>query len=1405
MSPLASPQTCKICGSASHPFGNATLLHKYDVEYFQCSNCGFVQTEPPYWLAEAYSEAIARSDVGYVMRNQRLSTTASNVIAYGFDPSGTFLDYGAGYGLFVRLMRDLGYDFRWYDKYCENIFAKGLEATEGDRTQYELITAFEVLEHLENPLQEVQEMLRFSRNLLFSTELVPIHNPRPGEWGYYAPQEGQHISLYTRRSLEILAETLGLNFYTDGGMVHLLTEKPLSERAFLHWCSARSENRRGSLLYADYASAAGFSTALEEMVHPSTPDSDAPMLPSPNFKIVLDGVFFQLARTGIARVWQSLLIEWVKTGFARHIVVLDRNNTAPKIYGVRYCLVPPFDYDSALEDRLLVQRICDEESADLFVSTYYTTPLTTPSVFMAYDMIPEVMGADLSNPMWREKHHGIREASAYLSISECTKQDLVRFFPDVLPERVTVAYCGVDPLFSPANLDEVSEFKAKYGIEKPYFLFVGARVGYKNGVLFFKAIAQLENKQDFAVVCVSRSAELEPELQPYAQGLTIHALELDDAELRLAYAGALALVYPSKYEGFGLPVLEAMSCGCPVITCPNSSIPEVGGDAVLYVEDDDVDGMAAAIAQVQHPAVRKQMIQAGLNRSVRFSWPEMAKTVSQALIRAAKMPQPPSAETQLMIEVMRWSAEYRRAIADLSVHARVYLESVSGLSKARQQLVTQLLSQPAEQLAMAYFGSFGQSYRHLLNSGLQAEPLTESEQVILAQAHQSFQRQDSGTLGALMALMLYVYPHKLPYQIDLSVLPSWLCADYLQFMMSSPAVFRDIGEADSYADFLLGWTNYLHQHVRENWEEPLWWQAAQIYGDRLNCTPLYASTRSLTQFYAQRADLLEALLLPLGQPLDWTPVTAVHSEPELFQSPASEKGKRPRLRLGILVEHLLPYPATLAVLPILQYLDRERFEVVLISVYPFGEGSADDWQQYADESILLPAAMLDAVSTIRATGLDMLLIAGDIATTTSRLTQLSAYRLARVQIVGMSTPVSPGMRSLDYRLGSDRTPPGLDVQRHFREQWIPLPGTGQCFDMTAAQFTELAEPVEPTTRQSFNLTEETVVFACSAGPLGITPELASAWAAILSQLPDSRLLCFVNLDEVAQQPTRALMQILQDRLAAIGVAGDRLIMLTTSGNSVYRLHLAALADVYLDSFPMSGLSSLLDPLMAGVLPLVIEQDTPLSLGRGAAFLRELALPELITTTAEEYVERAIALGTDAQLRKNLGDRLRAAMQQTPSFLDSKRYGQQLSRVLWDLYHSHQQRQLEESLRLRDRNLIALPDWQQPEDVLFAELADLLRAVITAPDGKETTLLVDMGDLDAQEADFALSSVTLHLMEEEELEVGDDAPEITLLPPLSADQWNLLRPRLTARIDLPHNNTGAIARAGLHTLPTQSIG
>lgn len=358
----------------------------------------------------------------------------------------------------------------------------------------------------------------------------------------------------------------------------------------------------------------------------------------PPRNILIDAVFFQLYQTGIARVWRSLLQEWTNTGFANHILVLDRANTAPKINGIRYRTIPRYDYNNTDADKQMLQQICNEEEAELFISTYYTTPIETPSVFMAYDMIPEVLGGDLNEPMWREKHHAIKHASAYISISKNTAKDLNKCFPDIPSESITVAHCGVDPLFYPASESEINAFKYKYGVTKPYFLLVGTGSGYKNGILFFQAFAKLASSYGFDIICTGIGGVLTPELRTYTSGSAVHLVQLSDEELALAYSGAVALVYPSKYEGFGMPLLEAMACGCPVITCPNASIPEVTGEAAIYVNDDDVVALANALCEVQKPNIRQALITAGLAQSKNFSWTKMAEIVSSELINTTLLP-----------------------------------------------------------------------------------------------------------------------------------------------------------------------------------------------------------------------------------------------------------------------------------------------------------------------------------------------------------------------------------------------------------------------------------------------------------------------------------------------------------------------------------------------------------------------------------------------------------------------------------------------------------------------------------------------------------------------------------------------------------------------------------------------
>jgi hypothetical protein len=115
--------TCKICTQQAKQIFTAKILNKYDIKYYHCEHCGFLQTEEPFWLEEAYGESINVSDTGYMQRNLLLSQKLTILLRLFFYKNAKFVDYAGGYGVFVRLMRDIGFDFYWDDKYTTNLFA----------------------------------------------------------------------------------------------------------------------------------------------------------------------------------------------------------------------------------------------------------------------------------------------------------------------------------------------------------------------------------------------------------------------------------------------------------------------------------------------------------------------------------------------------------------------------------------------------------------------------------------------------------------------------------------------------------------------------------------------------------------------------------------------------------------------------------------------------------------------------------------------------------------------------------------------------------------------------------------------------------------------------------------------------------------------------------------------------------------------------------------------------------------------------------------------------------------------------------------------------------------------------------------------------------------------------------
>jgi hypothetical protein len=220
-------ETCKICNSSVTKKFEKTILNKYKhIGYFECNNCGFIQINEPTWLKEAYQSAITSLDIGILYRNELLKIPTIQIINTFFQDAKLLLDYAGGYGIFTRIMRDAGFNYYWEDKFCENIFAKHFTINDIENKKFDFVTAFEVLEHMENPMEELNEIFSYSDNVLISTELIP-ENSLIENWWYIAPETGQHISFYTKKSMELIAEKFDCNYYNIDETLHLFTKKEL--------------------------------------------------------------------------------------------------------------------------------------------------------------------------------------------------------------------------------------------------------------------------------------------------------------------------------------------------------------------------------------------------------------------------------------------------------------------------------------------------------------------------------------------------------------------------------------------------------------------------------------------------------------------------------------------------------------------------------------------------------------------------------------------------------------------------------------------------------------------------------------------------------------------------------------------------------------------------------------------------------------------------------------------------------------------------------------------------------------------------------------------------------------------------------------------------------------------------
>jgi hypothetical protein len=237
----ASP-ACRLCGGATETRFERVVLGRHRVRYHRCGACGLTQTDPPHWLAEAYGEALSATDTGLLARNLHSRAIVATFLHLAGVRDAPCLDWAGGAGVFTRLMRDAGFDYRWLDPLATNAFARGFEWREGLGTPA-AITAFEVLEHLVRPLEEFGKVAAFgARWIVTSTELAPAGGPA-ADWFYLSAETGQHVAFYEAATLARLGRECGYPFVIAGPYRQVFAREP-----FPRWRWTLAE-RLGSVLY----------------------------------------------------------------------------------------------------------------------------------------------------------------------------------------------------------------------------------------------------------------------------------------------------------------------------------------------------------------------------------------------------------------------------------------------------------------------------------------------------------------------------------------------------------------------------------------------------------------------------------------------------------------------------------------------------------------------------------------------------------------------------------------------------------------------------------------------------------------------------------------------------------------------------------------------------------------------------------------------------------------------------------------------------------------------------------------------------------------------------------------------------------------------------------------------------
>lgn len=359
-------------------------------------------------------------------------------------------------------------------------------------------------------------------------------------------------------------------------------------------------------------------------------------------RIGIDGRYIQDHFPGIGRYTYNLIKELANVVPEVDWAVLHNPrvlNTRHEVAGLgRYPKVELIETDVptlSVKEQYRLPSLTRRSSLDLLHSPYYIKPywLPCPSVVTIHDVIPIIYPQHLPSP-WTSWIFRVtaslaaRRAKRVIAVSESTRKDLNRLF-GIPFEKIAVTPEAADERFRPVGEKEVEDVRCRYGLPEKYVLYVGINKPHKNLVHLIQVFGTLE--LDASLVLAGREDRRYPETHQEAERLglgerVIFLGEVVDDHLPALYSGATVFAFPSLYEGFGLPVLEAMACGAPVICSNTSSLPEIVGDAAITLDPLDQESWTAAMGElIEKETLQEEMQEKGLQRARKYSWKETAR------------------------------------------------------------------------------------------------------------------------------------------------------------------------------------------------------------------------------------------------------------------------------------------------------------------------------------------------------------------------------------------------------------------------------------------------------------------------------------------------------------------------------------------------------------------------------------------------------------------------------------------------------------------------------------------------------------------------------------------------------------------------------------------------------------